>query len=114
MRPGASPARRQGSAAPVGNESAQGPRTGRPVPAGIRKESMMPASSGLQFLTWLVVMGLGFVVGLVAAAVPQVGLLAAGAIWVFTFIVAWLAASAVRVAREWERAVVLRLGKFTG
>lgn len=84
----------------------------RPEATPNRKETTMPVSFGLQFLVWLAVMLLGGLVGLGAAAAVGAGL--AGAIWLLTFIGAFLAASAVRVASQWERAVVLRLGKFAG
>ncbi len=70
----------------------------------------MQTSSGLSFLVWLVIMAAGGAVstGLWAAS-PVMGVLGA----VGSFIAAGLGASAVRVTAEWQRAIVLRLGKFS-
>src|SRR5947199_10666015 len=70
----------------------------------------MQASSGIQFLIWLAIMAVGGLIGL--AAMPLNGVLG-GAILAGSFIAASLASSAVRVTTEWQRAVVLRLGKFS-
>lgn len=72
----------------------------------------MHASSGLQFVVWLVLMGIGGIIGL--TLLPFVGPQVATVIWILSFILAWIGSSAARVATEWERAVVLRLGKFSG
>ena len=68
----------------------------------------MQASSGLQFLVWLVVMLLGGLVGWLGfTAMPALGVL----LWFLTFVGAGMLASAVRLTSEWQRAIVLRLGK---
>src|SRR5207302_1824593 len=83
-----------------------GARVG-PAPTG--EENAMRVSAGIQFVVWLVVMLVG---GLIALAVFAANQLAGFALFVTTLLVAWLAASAVRLAADWERAIVLRLGKF--
>lgn len=35
-------------------------------------------------------------------------------IWAITFLIAWLISSSLKIASQWEKAVVLRLGKFSG
>ena len=72
----------------------------------------MPASAGIQFVVFLLVATVGGVVGFLAGRVG--GIPATITIWVLSFITAWLCAAAVRVANEWERAIVLRLGQFIG
>jgi regulator of protease activity HflC (stomatin/prohibitin superfamily) len=71
----------------------------------------MQTSAGLQVVVWLFVMLIGGVFGL---AVSQANPSAAGVIWVLAFLVAFFVASAVRLAAQWERAIVLRLGQFKG
>jgi regulator of protease activity HflC (stomatin/prohibitin superfamily) len=71
----------------------------------------MQTTNGLQGLVWLVTMLLGGVIGLMAQTASPI---AAGLIWVLTFFASFLAASAVRLASQWERAIVLRLGRFQG
>jgi regulator of protease activity HflC (stomatin/prohibitin superfamily) len=72
---------------------------------------MMQTSSGLQAIVWMVVMAVAAVVALIAGSL-SVGFGVAAA--VLGFLVASLAASAVRLAAQWERAIVLRLGQFHG
>jgi regulator of protease activity HflC (stomatin/prohibitin superfamily) len=71
----------------------------------------MQTSSGLQALIWLLVMLVG---GMLGVGAGQANAIAGGAIWLISFIVAFMAASAVRLASQWERAIVLRLGQFQG
>jgi hypothetical protein len=69
----------------------------------------MRASGGIQSIVWLVIMVLGGGVAFaVGAGNPPAGLF----IFITAFVAALLVASAVRLAAEWERAIVLRLGKF--
>jgi len=72
----------------------------------------MQASAGIQFIVFLVVSAVGGVLGLILSAVGGMGLMIT--VWVLTFIFASLLSSAVRIAKEWERAIVLRLGQFVG
>lgn len=81
----------------------------------------MAAGSGIQFLIWLIVMLFGSLfayggyaaMGGSAAGTPTpyvVGVV----IETFTFILACIISSAVRMANQWQRAIVLHLGKFAG
>jgi len=69
----------------------------------------MRVSAGIQFVVWLFVMVVGGLIALGVGAANQ-----ATGVFVFlgVLVVAFLAASSVRLAAEWERAIVLRLGKF--
>lgn len=71
----------------------------------------MQTSAGLQVVVWLIVMLIGGMLGL---AVGQANSSVATAVWVLFFLAAFLVASAVRLAAQWERAIVLRLGQFRG
>jgi len=71
----------------------------------------MQATSGLQFLVWLFVMMVGGLLGWGVGAAAGWGL--GGVIWFLSFVGAGMAASAVRLTTEWQRAIVLRLGKFS-
>ena len=70
----------------------------------------------LNFVVFLLI----FLVGLAVAAMvtragsadPNVG--TGSAVGIGSFIFAWLAAASIRVADQWERIVILRLGKFLG
>jgi len=75
----------------------------------------MPASRGsqpIQILIFIVIAGVGALIGAWANAVA--GPIAGGAVFVLAVIAAALVAGAVRIVRQWEQAVVLRLGKFQG
>src|SRR5688500_17718366 len=72
---------------------------------------MMQTSSGLQVIVWMVVMAIAAVITLVVGSLG-VGFGVAAAM--IGLLVASLAASAVRLASQWERAIVLRLGQFHG
>ena len=71
----------------------------------------MRASSGIQLAIWLITMSVG---GLLALSVSVVSWPAAVVVFIATLLVASLTASAVRLTANWERAIVLRLGKFAG
>jgi hypothetical protein len=71
----------------------------------------MQTSAGLQVVVWLIVMLIGGMLGL---AVGQANSSVATAVWVLFFLAAFLVASSVRLAAQWERAIVLRLGQFRG
>lgn len=72
----------------------------------------MPVDAGLKTFVFLIVLIVGGIVTSVlwGSLGPLVGLLFA----VATFFMAWLLASAIRMVTQWERAVVLQLGKFAG
>lgn len=67
--------------------------------------------AGLKTFVFLFV---AIVAGLVGWALFSSAALLAVLVWVGGFLAAWLLASTVRMVAQWERAVVLRLGKFTG
>jgi regulator of protease activity HflC (stomatin/prohibitin superfamily) len=71
----------------------------------------MRVSAGIQFVVWLVVMIVG---GLIALGVGTASQLTGVLLFLAVLVVAFLAASSVRLAADWERAIVLRLGKFHG
>jgi regulator of protease activity HflC (stomatin/prohibitin superfamily) len=72
----------------------------------------MAAGSGIQFLIWLIVMLIGsaFAYG----AYATTGQVSAVVVEAITLFVASLASSAVRMANQWQRAIVLHLGQFAG
>ena len=71
----------------------------------------MQVDAGLKFFVFLIIVLIGGFIGLGAyAASPVAGVL----VWFGTFIFAWLLSSAVRMVAQWQRAIVLRLGKFAG
>src|SRR5947208_2424202 len=72
----------------------------------------MQTTSALPLVIWLLVMAAGGLLGWGAGATVGWGL--GAAIWFATFVGAGLASSAVRITAEWQRAIVLRLGKFSG
>ncbi len=72
----------------------------------------MRGSNPFQFVIFVVVAAIGVLLAASASAVagPVVG----AGILVASVIVGWIVASAVRIVRQWEHAVVLRLGRFHG
>src|SRR5436309_751238 len=94
-------------------ESANSRRPGRwtmrPPRTAHRKEHPVRASSGIQAAIWLLTLLVG---GLTALSISAASQPAGLAVVVVTLLVAFLAASAVRLTANWERAIVLRLGKF--
>jgi len=69
---------------------------------------MFSAIPGLMFVVVLVI-GIGL-----SALVYAVNQVAGGALGTLSFFLAILAASAVRVAAQWEKGIILRLGKLSG
>jgi regulator of protease activity HflC (stomatin/prohibitin superfamily) len=70
----------------------------------------MPQQNSLPGLVFVILFGLGLL-----AAIPAGGAgdyAASVAIAIASFILAGIVASAIRVANQWERAIVLRLGRF--
>jgi regulator of protease activity HflC (stomatin/prohibitin superfamily) len=72
----------------------------------------MRKSSSLQTLVFFVVLAIGWAIAGAAATPPF--FYATGWIIVVTVAIAAIAAAAIRVADQWQRVVVLRLGRFRG
>lgn len=71
----------------------------------------MPVDAGLKTFVFLMVLVIGGLVSSVVYAVSHpLGILFGFA----TFMLAWMLSSAIRLVTQWERAVVLQLGKFAG
>ncbi len=71
----------------------------------------MPVDAGLKTFVFLIVLVVGGVVSSVLfRASPLLGVL----FGVATLVLAWLLSSAIRLVTQWERAIVLQLGKFVG
>ena len=71
----------------------------------------MPVDTGLKTFIFFVVLIIGGVVASVLYNVsPPIGIL----MGFIAFFAAWLIASAVRMIAQWEKAVVLQLGKYQG
>ncbi|MGD1037710.1 MAG: SPFH domain-containing protein, partial [Roseiarcus sp.] len=70
----------------------------------------MRHSNSLPTLIFVVIVVLGLALAYATAAPPYYG--ASGWIAVVTFFVAFTVAYAVKIADQWERVVVLRLGRF--
>jgi regulator of protease activity HflC (stomatin/prohibitin superfamily) len=76
----------------------------------------MPVGSGIRFVVWLVTMVVGTLIAAAAFAAMNGGVaggLAAAAIELMTVALAFILSSAVRMVNQWQRAIVLRLGKFS-
>lgn len=71
----------------------------------------MRGSHPIQLLIFLLIAGAGV---LVAIAVQAMGPAVSLAVLFGFALVGWLVSAAVRVIRQWEQAVVLRLGRFQG
>ncbi len=72
----------------------------------------MQVDAGLKFFVFLVIVVVAGLFGWGAFAAGSV--LAAIVIWFGGFIAAWLLSASIRMVAQWQRAVVLRLGKFGG
>ena len=71
----------------------------------------MQVDAGLKFFVWLVIVIISGVAALVAGGVNSaVGVL----VFMAGLLVAWLASASIRMVAQWQRAIVLRLGKFAG
>ncbi|RYG70229.1 slipin family protein [bacterium] len=73
----------------------------------------MPVDAALKFFVFLIVFVVGNIVAFVVAAGANAPVLGVFLSFI-TFLAAWLSASAIRMVTQWERAVVLQLGKFAG
>ena len=84
---------------------------GRGAPDGIRSvtnRSRASRNGAVVFAVVVFVLAFGIVLAAAQAAFAEIGLVAL----VSAAIVGWLASSSVHIVLEWEKAVVLRLGKF--
>jgi regulator of protease activity HflC (stomatin/prohibitin superfamily) len=72
---------------------------------------MQQIDAGLKFFIFLVVLGIGLVIALVLWPFSQP---ASVLFALVAFIAAWIISAAVRMISQWERAVVLQLGKYEG
>ena len=71
----------------------------------------MQVDAGIKFFVFLVIVLIAGFVGLGAwQASPTAGIL----IWLGGFVAAWLLSASIRMVAQWQRAIVLRLGKFSG
>jgi regulator of protease activity HflC (stomatin/prohibitin superfamily) len=71
----------------------------------------MQVDAGLKFFVFVIVCVIAFVVGLGAHSVHPA---APFVIWFFGFLAALAISSAIRMVAQWQRAIVLTLGKFDG
>ena len=71
----------------------------------------MPVDTGLKSFVFLLVLIIGGVVASVVYSVSHLGGILMGLV---AFFGAWLIASSVRMIAQWEKAVVLQLGKYNG
>ena len=77
----------------------------------------MPVGSGIRILVWLIILFIGTVVAFIVYGVvgeDVAGGFASAAVEIVTIALAFTIASAVRMVNQWQRAIVLRLGKFSG
>src|SRR5262245_11659222 len=76
----------------------------------------MPVGSGIRLLVWLVTMFIGSAVAFGVYSMMGGGIaggFAAAAVEFITLLVAYVLASAVRLVNQWQRAIVLHLGRFS-
>lgn len=77
----------------------------------------MPVGSGIRLTVWLVTVCVGTVIGLgVNATTTTITTRTIGVAFVgiVTLIVAFWLAATIRMVSQWQRAILLRLGKFSG
>lgn len=74
----------------------------------------MQVDAGLKFFVWLLIMIVGLVVAFVVGSSGGIGIGIGILIGIVTFFVAWLISASIRMVAQWQRAIILRLGKFTG
>jgi regulator of protease activity HflC (stomatin/prohibitin superfamily) len=70
----------------------------------------MRQNGSFGILVFVIIAGLGGVLAFIVNGIA--GNVAAIGIGVFAFVVAMIASSAIRVADQWDRAIILRLGQF--
>ena len=71
----------------------------------------MPVDTGLKTFIFFLVLIIG---GVVSSVLWNLNPLLGAFMGIITFFAAWLIASAVRMIAQWEKAVVLQLGKYQG
>jgi hypothetical protein len=77
----------------------------------------MQVDAGLKFFVWLLIVVIGGIAGFVAGQFSgwgPGGTIVAMLVWLSGFLVAWLVSSAIRMVAQWQRAIVLKLGKYSG
>ena len=74
----------------------------------------MQVDAGLKFFVWLLIMIVGLVVAFVVGSSGGIGIGIGILIGIVTFFMAWLISASIRMVAQWQRAIILRLGKFTG
>lgn len=72
----------------------------------------MQVDAGLKFFLFLIVLVIGLVISSIAGAATNV--FVGGLFAFFSFVAAYLISAAVRMVTQWERAVTLQLGRFSG
>src|SRR5437899_12746632 len=89
------------------------PRCAGDVPDGMgrARRSIMRRVSSFSFLLGLVTFAIGAAIAYGAYSGPASAVVS-GAILVVAFLLALFVGNAIRVADAWDRAVVLRLGRF--
>jgi regulator of protease activity HflC (stomatin/prohibitin superfamily) len=71
----------------------------------------MPVDTGIKTLVFLATLIVGAIVSVILYGInPAIGIIFGFA----SFVLAWLLSSAVRMLAQWERAVVLQLGRYAG
>jgi hypothetical protein len=94
----------------------RGARFGNWVLSLRRQGVHMSVGSGIRFTVWLTTVCVGAVLALAAYAATSTlatGIMAAALVSVVTLAVAFSLAAAIRMVNQWQRAIVLRLGKFS-
>jgi len=77
----------------------------------------MPVGSGIRFTVWLITVGVGAALAFASYAATTsiaTGITLAALVSIVTLAVAFSLAFAIRIVNQWQRAIVLRLGKFSG
>lgn len=77
-------------------------------------QTTMAYESGVQLLVWLLLTLVFVVVGFLLYQLGMVGIFAWGIYSFVALVVPIFVAASIRIAAEWERVAVLRLGKFIG
>ncbi len=72
------------------------------------------SEAGVQFAVWLLLTLLLIIVGFVLYSLGMTSVIGWGIYGLILFVVPLFVAAGIRIAAEWERIAVLRLGKFVG
>jgi regulator of protease activity HflC (stomatin/prohibitin superfamily) len=76
----------------------------------------MPVGSGIRLTVWLTTVCVGAVIGLAAYAATitiATRIVTVSLVGIVTLAVAFSLAAAIRIVNQWQRSIVLRLGKFS-